>query len=193
MSTTDLPVIETERLTLKIPGAAAAPHVIAYNRENQAHLAPWDPPMTERSLDPAVAAESLEQAIELARNGTEYHFLIFFRDQGLDGPLIGKLNFTVLVRGVWQNCNMGYSLGNAFVGCGYMTEACCAAIDFMFRTVGLHRIAAAYMPHNHRSAAVLKRLGFQVDGVARNYLYLGGAWQDHILTSLLNPNPRPPS
>jgi ribosomal-protein-alanine N-acetyltransferase len=44
------------------------------------------------------------------------------------------------------------------------------------------------MPHNTRSAAVLKRLGFAVDGYARDYLMIDGRWQDHILTSLLNPD-----
>jgi len=33
---------------------------------------------------------------------------------------------------------------------------------------------------------VLKRLGFVVEGHASEYLYVGGAWQDHVLTALTN-------
>jgi ribosomal-protein-alanine N-acetyltransferase len=33
----------------------------------------------------------------------------------------------------------------------------------------------------------LQRLGFRVEGLARNYLYINGAWRDHVLTALTYP------
>ena len=48
---------------------------------------------------------------------------------------------------------------------------------------------ANYMPINERSGRLLRSLGFQVEGYARDYLYVGGAWRDHVLTALTNPNP----
>ena len=51
---------------------------------------------------------------------------------------------------------------------------------------------ANYIPHNERSGRLLRRLGFMVEGYARDYLFINGAWRDHILTALTNPNPRPP-
>lgn len=33
---------------------------------------------------------------------------------------------------------------------------------------------------------LLKRLGFVVEGYARDYLMINGLWQDHILTSLVD-------
>jgi ribosomal-protein-alanine N-acetyltransferase len=47
---------------------------------------------------------------------------------------------------------------------------------------------ANYMPANERSGKLLKRLGFTVEGYARDYLFIAGAWQDHVLTSLANRN-----
>lgn len=47
---------------------------------------------------------------------------------------------------------------------------------------------AAYLPHNQRSAKLLKRLGFVVEGYACDYLTIDGQWEDHILTSLTNCN-----
>lgn len=84
---------------------------------------------------------------------------------------------------------MGYALDEAAQGRGYMSEACRVGIDYIFKETRLHRIMANYMPHNTRSAAVLERLGFTIEGTARAYLYLAGAWQDHVLTSLPNPEP----
>jgi ribosomal-protein-alanine N-acetyltransferase len=62
----------------------------------------------------------------------------------------------------------------------------------LFGELGFHRIMANYLPHNERSGRLLRRLGFVVEGYARDYLYIHGAWRDHILTALTNPDPRPP-
>jgi len=61
--------------------------------------------------------------------------------------------------------------------------------------VQLHRIQAAHLQENTRSAAVLARLGFEREGLARRYLYIDGAWRDHVINALLNDTldaPPPP-
>ena len=45
---------------------------------------------------------------------------------------------------------------------------------------------------NERSGSLLRRLGFAVEGYARDLLYLRGAWRDHVMTALLNPRWKPP-
>jgi ribosomal-protein-alanine N-acetyltransferase len=47
---------------------------------------------------------------------------------------------------------------------------------------------AGYVPHNIRSAAVLRRAGFTVEGYARDYILINGRWEDHILTAITNPD-----
>ena len=79
-------------------------------------------------------------------------------------------------------------MAEAEQGKGYMTEGLKSAIDYVFQELNLHRVMANYMPHNQRSGNVLKRLGFVVEGYARDYLLINGKWQDHILTSLTNPH-----
>ena len=44
----------------------------------------------------------------------------------------------------------------------------------MFREQNLHRIQANYVPRNERSGGLLRRLGFVVEGYARDYLLLNG-------------------
>lgn len=68
-----------------------------------------------------------------------------------------------------------------------MFEIVSAGMDYIFQEAKLHRIMANYIPDNHRSAALLEKLGFEVEGRARSYLKIAGKWQDHILTSRINP------
>lgn len=72
-----------------------------------------------------------------------------------------------------------------------MTEALKVAIDYVFTELNIHRIVANYLPHNQRSAKLLKRLGFAVEGYACDYLMINGQWQDRFLTSLTNHNWKP--
>jgi ribosomal-protein-alanine N-acetyltransferase len=46
---------------------------------------------------------------------------------------------------------------------------------------------ANYMPRNARSGDLLARLGFTVEGKASQYLQINGVWEDHVLTSRINP------
>lgn len=183
----EVPALLTERLLLTMPGAGTAEAFARFNKENEPHLAPWNPPMTARHFDAGFWREALERQIDQCKSGTRYSFCIFERAAGAGGPLIGYLNYSEIVRGVFLACYMGYALAADAQGKGYMTEAARAGIGFMFDQAGLHRIMANYMPANARSAAVLERLGFTIEGTARAYLYLAGAWQDHVLTSLTNP------
>ena len=67
-----------------------------------------------------------------------------------------------------------------------MSEAIKKAIDYMFCEQNIHRIMANYMPSNTRSAKLLKKLGFTIEGLAKDYLLINGKWEDHVLTSLTN-------
>ena len=61
----------------------------------------------------------------------------------------------------------------------------------MFDVLRLHRLEAACLPGNKPSAALLTKIGFQYEGLARRYLKINGTWQDHWLFALLNDDPLP--
>ena len=182
-----LPVLSTARLTLAIAGPQDAQRCARFNRDNAEFLAPWEPAVPSNSGDVDVLRALRERAVADARAGNAYSFAMLPVDPQPDTPIVGWLNFTNVIRGVFAACYMGYKLDRRMEGFGYMTEAALCGIDFCFRIVHLHRIMANYMPHNQRSAALLRRLGFTIEGVARDYLFIGGQWRDHVLTSLLNP------
>jgi ribosomal-protein-alanine N-acetyltransferase len=68
-----------------------------------------------------------------------------------------------------------------------MREALHAVIEHAFSpAVHLHRIQANVRPENGRSVRLLQRLGFEDEGLAREYLFIDGAWQDHRMFALRN-------
>jgi [ribosomal protein S5]-alanine N-acetyltransferase len=118
----------------------------------------------------------------------EVRFVIF--ESGSDS-MIGRINFTSIARGPFQSCLLGYQIDAAFEGRGLMSEALAAALGYMFAVRRLHRIEANYRPENARSAALLARLDFERIGLAPEYLFIDGAWRDHVQTHKLNPNFEP--
>ena len=117
-------------------------------------------------------------------------FLYLFR-KGDPVTIVGHASLSNVVRGAFQACHLGYALRKGHEGQGLMTEALRAVIRHAFGPMNLHRVMANHMPSNRRSAAVLERLGFRREGLAREYLRIAGRWEDHALTSLVNPRWKP--
>ena len=107
---------------------------------------------------------------------------------GLNGKsVIGHCSLTNVIYGPFRACNMGYGVSKEFEGTGSMSKICMAAIDYAFDQLELNRVMANYMRCNERSGNLLKKLGFSEEGFAKKYLKINGHWEDHVLTSRLNP------
>lgn len=171
----DLPLLTTERALLRI----------AYFTTNHAHLAPFS------ALRPPTFLTDAFWQEHVTRNLDDFHtdrsLRLFIFDRARPDTIIGETNFNGFMRGAGQFCYLGYTIAADYQGRGYMHEALQAAIAYVFAELHMHRIMANYLPHNQRSGKLLRRLGFVVEGYARDYLLIDGAWQDHILTSLTNP------
>jgi [ribosomal protein S5]-alanine N-acetyltransferase len=179
--------IETPRLVLACLPPSAALRLLDYYIDNRAHLERWEP-----ARPPGFY--SLEYwEYRLAQNAEDYEHdralkLQVLRRDDEQGPVVGQVNFNEFVRGALHQCFLGYSVDHRHQGQGLMREALEHAIPHVFERLRLHRISANYQPHNERSAALLERLGFAVEGRARDYLYIDGAWRDHVLTARVNPS-----
>jgi ribosomal-protein-alanine N-acetyltransferase len=179
-------VIETERLIIRVADVSEAPEIVRYYRDNHDHLQPFSPTFGGEQLDEAAwRAQVIERQVEFARQESFRAFIL-----GRDAPhrITGNINLTQVVRGAFQSCVLGYNLDEAAQGRGYMTEAVKATVQLAFKQWKLHRVAANYMPRNVRSAAVLERCGFHIEGRAPAYLRINGRWEDHVLTAIINPD-----
>jgi [ribosomal protein S5]-alanine N-acetyltransferase len=177
-------VIETPRLIIRLPQLADVQEIIRYYGENRDHLQPFSPAFAPDFLDEHVWVEQVRVRLGELAEGESFRAFLFARPS--PQRIVGNLNLTQVHRGALMSCVLGYNLASDEQGNGFMTEAVAAAVRFAFRTWRLHRVAASYMPHNTRSAAVLSRCGFQVEGQASDYLLINGRWEDHVLTAIVN-------
>lgn len=170
---------------LTLPAPDVARRMVEYATANRDHHAPWSPLLPEEYFTEKYWRERFRSAREEFLHGESLR-LVLFRKQDVMGRVLGTCNFTNFIRGPFQACYLGYLLDKDAVGRGLMQEALRAAIRYAFDEMRLHRIMANYMPRNERSANVLRRLGFTVEGYARDYLQIAGRWEDHIMTALTN-------
>ena len=183
-----LPELHTERLVVRLarPGMQAAmARFLSGNFEG--HLDRWSPPATSAFFSEDFWRDRLAIAVEEFHGGRAARFVL--QPTGPEsGPVIGTCNYTNITRGPFCACFLGYQIGRSHEGQGLMAEALRASNEYVFRELRLHRIMANYRPENERSGRLLERLGFQREGLARDYLFIDGAWRDHVLTALVNPD-----
>lgn len=175
--------IPCERITLIIFTPDYAELVVEFYTANRAHLESWEPKRAEAFYELEETRKRLSGSEAAFHAGTGFSFGLI---DNQTGKLAGMCNFSNIVRGVFQACHLGFAVSASHQGKGIMYEGLQAAIGYMFDTVGLHRIMANHLPHNERSAKLLKRLGFEKEGYAKSYLKINGIWQDHILNALVS-------
>jgi ribosomal-protein-alanine N-acetyltransferase len=105
--------------------------------------------------------------------------------------LLGAINLSEIVRGKFQSCYLGYYIGPAYTGQGYMTEALQLMLATAYRRLRLHRVEANIQPNNAASIRLVKRAGFRREGYSPRYLKIGGRWRDHERWALLAENWHP--
>ncbi|MBL1176018.1 MAG: GNAT family N-acetyltransferase [Pantanalinema sp. GBBB05] len=182
----NLPHLTTDRLVLKLATQREATAILNFYMENSEFLEPFEPARAEEFYTLEFWREQGEKSV--IEFNYQQSVKLCLSTQTHPDRVIGKINFTQMQFGVAYTSLLGYSLAASEQGKGYMTEALRTAIGYMFDQFNLHRIMANYMPRNERSGKVLRRLGFVVEGYARDYLLINHKWEDHILTSLINPH-----
>ena len=151
-------------------------------------LTPWEPTWPADDLTRASFRRRLRRYMRDVRDDLAYPFFVFRAE---DDALVGGVTISNVHRGVQQSCTLRYWAGETFAGNGYTTAAVNAVVPFVFEELRMHRIQAACLVDNVRSQAVLRKCGFAEEGLARGYLRINGAWQDHVVFALLIGDARP--
>jgi [ribosomal protein S5]-alanine N-acetyltransferase len=174
--------LRTARLVVRTARLDDAQAISAYYRGDEHHLAEFSP------VHPAMLLASFwkewipHSRDELDAGGSCKTFLFELDDR----TVIGSANLSNIIRGPFQACYLGYTIAQTHEGKGLMFEALQALIAYGFDELHLHRIMANYMPRNRRSGTLLERLGFVIEGTAKDYLRINGVWEEHVMAALTN-------
>jgi len=148
--------------------------------ESRSHLYPWLPWVPFHSDEPA-ARRFADACVSDWDQGRALRMTI--RDRG-NNVLLGVVGLEGIVH-MHQSCELGYWLREIAQGKGLMTEASSTMLHFAFERMGAHRVRVAAATANHRSLAVIGRLGFRFEGIAREAEFCAGRWLDHAQFGML--------
>lgn len=156
------PLLETERLILRVPALDDAPAINTAIAESMAELSRWMPwarnPQslgdTERFVQDAIAwDESRDQFSRLMV-------------EKANGRVLGALGLHDIDWGV-PRFEIGYWLRTSAVGHGFVTEAVRRLTTWAFEELGAMRVEIRCDSRNLRSAAVAERAGYRLEAVLR--------------------------
>lgn len=109
-----------------------------------------------------------------------YHWKIMF-----GGEIVGSIEVT----GADErsgHCELGWVIGKAWRGRGFMPEAASAVCAFLLEQVGYNRVEAYASVENTSSTRVMEKIGMQKEGVLRSYFRLNsGKMTDIAIYSML--------
>jgi ribosomal-protein-alanine N-acetyltransferase len=153
-------------VTLRRVTEADAEALIRGNLASRAAHAPW--------VEPFIDADGFARWFAEIRRGRR---VALVAETG--GDIAGVVTLNEVVRGNFCSASLGYYAMAGMGGRGLMTRAVELAVAHGFDEIGLHRVEINIQPDNHRSCALVKRLGFRLEGFSPRFLFIAGAWRDH--------------
>lgn len=152
--------IETQRLVLRVPQPEDA--TAMFERWSQdkevTHYLTWQPHTRFEQAQSAIA-----RAISAWRDETRFPYMIVLKDtQDVMGMIDPRIE--------GHRVGIGYVIGRAYWGKGYMPEATRTMIDWAFLQPSIYRVYATTDIENIASQRVLEKVGMHCEGILRKYI-----------------------
>lgn len=174
-------LLNGKNIILKLLTPEYAEDMCIYYVNNKERLKEFEPTRSEDFYTEGAQRNILIEGYKQYLNGTSIAFGIF-----KDRELIGRIQCSNIVDGIFKNGIVGYSIDKSHEGKGYMKEALQLFIKYAFEEMELHRLEASVLVDNEKSKGVLKACKFKELGLNEKYLYINGKWRDHITYYLIN-------
>lgn len=174
--------IKGDKINLSILTPNNARQVLDYYTKNKNHLSKFEPDREKNFYTMEMQKKSLMDSYRDFLGGKSVNFGIY-----KDESLIGKIQISNIVIGVFKSAFIGYSIDESQQGNGYMKEALRLTVEYAFHEIKLHRLEASTLVDNVRSQEVLKSCGFKQIGTNKDYLFINGRWRDHLTFYKINP------
>jgi ribosomal-protein-alanine N-acetyltransferase len=135
-------------------------------------------------MRPPTSPQVFRHVVQEANSDSRQTFLVFDENRNF----VGLIDFSNIVRGLFQNAYVAYFAVAPHHRHGYMKAALMAALRYAFGPLRLHRVEANIQPGNIASLALVRGLGFTREGYSPKYLRVGGRWSDHERWAMLREN-----
>ena len=174
--------LETDRLIVRRFEKVDVPDVLAYSRYEE------DDRFRKRNVNWDLTEEGVLQwwtPMMTMRPEEAIHWLSLVIELKTERRVIGNVGFNTKKTGDNLQGMIGWTLGAAYEGNGYATEAASALLDYLFRSVGFHRVYALTSPKNVNSWRLMERLGMRREAHYRRNCFVDGAWDDEYGYAIL--------
>ena len=157
------PKIETDRLILRRLELSDAQTVFSH----------WlsDERVSDNRINPAhkTVSETIERLDKIVSQYGSKEFCYWGIELKAKGELIGEIDLYDFDNAT-GNCEVSYSLGYQWWNHGYGTEALRAVVEFSFRRMNVHKIAAVHNVDNPASGKIMRKVGMLQEGVIRHMI-----------------------
>lgn len=177
VATTDLQILESERLILRPFCLEDATHIFEI-RSNESVMKFMDTSFHESISD---SENFVQRNIISQDEGSGYFWAIVDKETN---EFIGDFSIWAIDKTNHRG-QIGYSLKRQYWQKGYMTEAMKIILKFGFTDLNLHSFEANINPLNEGSRKCLEKMGFRKEAYFRENYYYEGKYLDSEIYCLL--------
>lgn len=175
---------ETRRLILKVLGPDYSSDVLRFYLRDRELFEKYEADRSPNFYTEAHQRNILHLEYGLTLKLTQVRFYVFLKED--PEKIIGTVCLYDISNS-YSRAEIGYKFSSEYHHKGYASEAVEKLLDIAFSELNLHRICARVQEDNVPSIRLLVGLGFEKEGICRDYLCLQGVWTDHLQYSLIAP------
>lgn len=175
---------ETRRLILKVLGPDYSSDVLRFYLKDRALFEQYEADRSSNFYTEGHQRTILQLEYSLTLKLSQVRFYVFLKED--PETIIGTVCLYDISNS-YSRADIGYKFSSQYHHKGYATEAVEKLIDIAFSELCLHRLCARVQENNIPSIKLLIGLGFEKEGICRDYLCLNGVWTDHLQYSLIVP------
>lgn len=169
--------LESERLLLRrFADGDLLPFLAYLNDSLVARYQTWESYSEQQARDVIEQQKNLEPGLP----GQGFTFALELKETGV---LIGHIALKTQEDN--QLAEIGFTLSREYHGKGLAFEAASRVLEYLFINLKMHRVTAITDCENHRSVALLSRLGMRREGRFIQNIWFKGKWGDEYLYAIL--------
>ncbi len=175
---------ETNRLILKLLGPDYSADVLRFYEKDKELFERYEADRTPNFYTEGFQRNILHAEYGLFLKLQMTRFYVFLKEN--PETIIGTVSLYD-ISAPYSRADIGYKFSSDYHHKGYATEAVEKLIDIAFTDLNLHRLCARVQEENLPSIRLLTGLGFEKEGICRDYMRMNGKWVDHLQYSLIAP------